>query len=195
MTTTPEVRAAILARLMARAELGVVHGFERYSNRLKELADLYTIGAGNGRRELRGWHLRRVRRRVRTDGSSMYVRVQTDWRLRGFLALEDAGQTETVLDSLVDAIEADFRSDDTLGGLIEQLGPDGVDAAWGWQLTDSQPVVFGGVLCNSVELTLTTVHSEPRGIEGDAFTLAVAGWDLDADPGAETTDHVQLEGA
>ncbi|MEX2630027.1 MAG: hypothetical protein WD341_08825 [Tistlia sp.] len=194
MTTTPQVRAAILAKLQARSELGLVHGFERYSKQASTLVELYTSAGAGAKRELRGWYLRRLRRRVRADGS-MYVKVETEWRLRGFLGLEDAEATETVLDSLVDAIEADFRADDTLGGLVERLGPEGEESAWGWQLTDSGPVMFGSMLCNSAELSLTTVHSEPRGVEGDPFTLAVAGWNLDAEPGDETEDHVQLEGA
>lgn len=149
--TLAQIRAAIVARIESVAEVGLVHGFERFAKGEKDFRTLYAHAG-----QIRGWNVRRVTRAesVPAVGSSTVV---NKWRIRGFMSLEDASSSELVFDGLIEALCDAFRADETLGGLIFSMAPDG-QAASGLQLDDSGPVMFAGVLCHSGSLTLHTVH-------------------------------------
>lgn len=151
MPTLEQIRAAIVSQIESVADIGPVHGFERFAKGEKDFRALY---AYNG--QVCGWHVRRITRReiAPAVGSSTVV---NKWRIRGFMSLEDAASSELVFDGLIEALCDAFRADQTLGGLIFSMTPDGQTVS-GLQLDDSGPVMFAGVLCHSGSLTLHTVH-------------------------------------
>lgn len=142
-----DIRAAIVAKLRTLPDIGVVHDYERFARGEKDFRDLYQTGD-----RILGWHVRRV---ATTEKSPVLGRWYTshDWEIRGFMGLDDAGQSEIVFDGLIEAIREAFRLDETLG--IAGLFTVDADSA-GVQLADSGPVMFGGVLCHSARLTLRT---------------------------------------
>jgi hypothetical protein len=153
MPTPTQVRAAIKAKLVAIADIGVVHDYERYIREPSKLQALYVSGDPA---RLRGWHIRRISTREFLEDIARW-RVVIGWRIRGFMAVDDEGTTEKTFDDLVEAIRDAFRADDDLGGLIFSCVDPSSDEA-GVQLINHQPVLFCGVFCHHAELGLTTQH-------------------------------------
>jgi hypothetical protein len=144
------VRAAIVGLLGTVTGMGQVHSYERYVHVKSDLAAVYLSGG-----QLNGWFVRRVGyRRTREPGQ---IVTNTHWRIGGYLGLADADQTELQMDDLVDGINAAIEADRTLGGAVNDTG-DGRQI--GAILDDSGPVLFAGVLCHSVRLTLITRQIE-----------------------------------
>ena len=54
MTSTADIRAAIIAKISAIADIGKVHGYERFAAQQSKLKEFYEF---NGR--IQGWALRR----------------------------------------------------------------------------------------------------------------------------------------
>ncbi len=148
------VRAAIAARLSAVADIGVVHSYERYSHDLATLIKLYY---SLPHRQLRGWFIRRKATRENGILPPRYLEV-ANWEIRGFMALDDANATEKKMDDLIEAIRDAFRADRTLGGTVTKIGELPATASRGMQLEDFGPVMFGGVLCHGVRLSLVTTR-------------------------------------
>lgn len=143
----PTIRAAIVARLLSIPDIGVVHDYERFARGEKEFRELYLSGG-----RILGWHVRRV---ATAEKSPVLGRWYTthDWEIRGFMGLDDAGASETVFDGLIEAIRAAFRADESLGVVgLATVDP----AVAGIQVTESGPVMFGGVLCHGARLALRT---------------------------------------
>ena len=154
MTTLAEIRAAIVAELNAIAAIGVVHDYERYAAREGDFRTLYLYDLGAGEKQIRGWYVRRLST-VETSAALGRFEETHQWLIRGFMAIDDASASEKTFDDLIEAIRARFRANESLGGLIASVvapGGKGVD------LVESQPVLFGGVLCHSARLQLATWH-------------------------------------
>lgn len=149
------IRAAIVARMSAVSDLGVVHAYERYAADLAKLKQLY-YSAPHG--NIRGWFVRRV-----ATGESGNIRSHTveaiSWQLRGYMAFDDAAQSELTFDALIESLRDTFAPDETLGGAVDQCSePGNEDGQSGLQLVDAGPVMFGGVLCHAARLELLTVR-------------------------------------
>lgn len=202
MTTSLEaIRAAIGQRLTAVADIGVVHPYERYAKTEKDFAALYLWHDG-GVASLRGWFIRRVALRSFYK-SRVWSRIETDWQIRGFLALQDVQASEIVMDGLVEQIRRTLAADLSLGGLVE-VPPPADGQVYGPQLVESAPYMLGGVLCHGVALALTTTHYETEAVTAvDDFRIFHANWDIPPignvgpeipdDDNADATDHVILE--
>jgi len=152
MPDTAAVRAAILGNVNSVADIGQVNDFERYAKSQTNMLKLYQTG-----KQVLGWHLTR---RAPVAVTSIAVGrdvVRTSWELRGFMSLDDSAASEKVFDGHVENIRAAMRADESLGGVAETVLPEG-DA--GWQVVESGPVMFAGVLCHSATLKLTTIHYE-----------------------------------
>lgn len=204
-----QIRAAIGARIAAIPEIGLVHPYERYAIKDAQLLALMLWHpAPEAQPELRGWNIHRSAFRGYRQ-TSRVTRIETDWRIAGFMALQDARQTEILMDILVDQVRAAINSDLTLGGLVEAPAPDQT-TPWGVQCPESGPYMYGGVLCHGVRLTLTTTHyvdasTDPAADPANAapFKFFHANWDirpigdvgpdLPDDAHADATDHVILE--
>lgn len=153
MPTVEQIRDAIVAKLSAVADIGKVHGFERYAVQAGEMKALY-VATIAGRDQLRGWFVRRLRTAETSDALGRYV-VTHDWKIRGYMALEDSAASEKAFDGLIELIRDAFRSDENLGGLISSTV---VEDAAGVQVEESAPVLFAGALCHSAGLRLVTRH-------------------------------------
>lgn len=190
MSSTTQIRNAIVAALQDVEGIGRVHAFERYAKDTGKLAQLYMVG-----RELHGWYVRRVALRE-VEWSSDENREVATWRIVGFMALKDEDASELAFDLIIDRIRAAFRNDESLGGLVEQLGdPDGGQGRGesAVQIEGSGPVMFCGVLCHQARLLLTTVAQRPIGEPVvDDLALVHVAWDF-AEPSTAQSPDGQID--
>lgn len=159
MATVAQIRAAIKAKLAAVTGIGQVHDYERFAKTEREFQDLYK-DATSGR--VKGWNFYRAATAER-DLDVGEVRRLHEWRITGFMGLDDLDASGKLLDDLVELIATAFRTDRTLGGLTidikdmdNEFGPSGV------QVDGIEPVMFAGVLCHRAQLTLVTETTEPN---------------------------------
>ena len=153
------IRDWIVAQLNTVPTIGVVHAYQRYADREKQLADLYFH---NGR--LCGWFVRRVSVAEKLL-NSQYNNEQTFWVIRGYLAVNDVAASELEFDALLDAIRTVFRVG-MLNPLVEIAGEavllsyteQKIKEQIGFAVLDSQPVLFAGVLCHSAQCQLITTR-------------------------------------
>lgn len=147
MTRIAAIRAAIVAKMAAIPDIGIVHAHQPWLKTEARLKDLYV---SNG--QLRGWFVRRIATAETSPALGTAIEVHR-WRIQGFMALDDTGSSELAFDDLIEAIRDAFRADETLGGEISGTATkDGT----GIQVEDSLPVAFCGVLCHSALLALST---------------------------------------
>lgn len=149
------VRAAIVTRLSAVADIGIVHERERNAPDLNRLKALYFSPAHN---QVRGWYVRRMA--IAESGNVLSRTVeQARWRIVGVMSFDDAAASELVFDDLIDAVRKAFALDETLAGTVDQCSdPESSAGLTGLQLDDAGPVMFGGVLCHAARLSLTTTR-------------------------------------
>lgn len=156
MATTADLRAAILALVQSVPNIGQVHDYERFAAGTKDFRLMYE-SAG----KILGWHVRRggFSAVQVADGINQ---VRTEWKVRGFMSLDDAAQSEITFDSLVDALSVKLTRDPTLGGLGNYVP--------GFELkADVGPVMFSGVLCHSASISFSTLHDQVAGIDFNAL--------------------------
>ena len=153
MPEAAEIRTAIKSVIDGVSDIGVVHAYERYADNKSEFKTLYMqeISSVN---QVRGWFIRRMTRKESSEYEGR-TKVIMSWRIQGYMGFVDADESELAFDALLDALVAAFRSDDTLGGVVDSTIV-GQDA--GLQLEDSGPVLFAGVLCHSARGRLMTQH-------------------------------------
>jgi hypothetical protein len=155
MSDVAVIRAAIKAKLLTVADIGVVNDTERYTDQMSALKVMYVASIA-GADQLRGWHIRKVGHTLITDDLMRWA-YHTRWRLRLFMALNDANESEKAFDDLIEAASEAFRLDDNLGGaVLTSIDPESNES--GLQLEESEPVLFAGVLCHSAKLSLHTQH-------------------------------------
>lgn len=149
------IRAAIVACLNTVPSIGVVQRFERNASDMARLKALYWSAPLN---QLRGWYVRRVAT-AESGNRQAHTVEQMRWRITGFLAFDDANESELVFDELIESVRNAFAQDETLGGTVDQCSdPSSADGVTGIQLDDAGPVMFAGVLCHACRLSLTTVR-------------------------------------
>ena len=150
MPTVSQIRAAIKAKLVAIPDIGVVHDYERLAASVGKLKALYVVDG-----KLLGWHIRRV---ATGEVSPVIGRYTIDhrWQIRGFMAIDDAAESERTFDDLIEAIRDAFRADETLNNLIG--GTQAPPPSIGVQLIEHGPVMFADVLCHGARLAYATRH-------------------------------------
>lgn len=151
MSGVAAIRTAIATTLSGIANIGVVHEYERYAKNMKDLEALYAPAGA-----LRGWFIRRetTGENSRHQGRSV---EQIAWMIRGFMSLDDSTSSELTFDGLIEDIRDAFRSDETLGGVIDQTTlPSNYES--GIQLVDNGPAMFANVLVHACRLRLNTVR-------------------------------------
>jgi hypothetical protein len=147
------IRDAILTCHKSVASIGVVHAYERALTLENQLKALYVTEI-DGEQTLRGWWWRREAVEERQINNLRHL-VVTQWRCRGYVAINDAMASELVFDGLIEAMRTQFRSDQGLLSTTLQ-SPMGDESPNGLQLLDAGPLMFCGVLCHSARLSLTT---------------------------------------
>jgi hypothetical protein len=153
MSGVREVRHAIVTRLRAIDAVGEVQAYQRYAHAQDKLRAIYKE---SGDDQLCGWFVTRLStsETARLEPRSI---EQIHWRIQGVMALNDAEGSELDMDHLIEAIRDAFRNDDTLGDTVATCTLPGGGAA-GIQLDDCGPVMFAGVLCHGVRLSLHTIR-------------------------------------
>lgn len=151
MSMLADHRAALATLMNTVPGVGLVHTYEPYARTEQAFRALYGWTTPAGAVQVRGWHIRRTATRERELGVGRTFNAHT-WQVRGFMALDEAGETELEFDELIEAIRQAYRADPTLGGVAPLSPAEGA----GIDVTDSRPVVFAGVLCHSAVLQLTT---------------------------------------
>ena len=157
MPSLNQIRAAIAEKIFSLDPSVAVHEYERYTQNASDLIAMYKSGDAENAR-LHGWHVRRLATKEVLVDTGRWSIWHT-WRIRGFMAIDDADESEKLFDTEIEAIRDAFRADDSLGGLVFECVAQNGDT--GVQVIASQPVLFAGVLCHSAELGLTTQHLEP----------------------------------
>lgn len=153
MSTLADHRIAIVSALDSVPGIGIVHDRERYASDSAAFKRFYLYTPPGGAQQLRGWWVRRVKTAERMRNLARTLSVHT-WQIRGFAAFNDADASELVMDDLVEQFRAVVRADQSLGGAL-QPGPLD-DEETGVQVTDSGAVMFAGVMCHAVTLSLKT---------------------------------------
>lgn len=152
--TIKQIRDAIKAKIETVPNRGTVHTYERYAKEQSKLIEFYR-DATAGR--ILGWNIQRTGTHEVFVDTGRWV-CDHDWKIRGYMSLDDADATGETFDTFIEAIRDAFRSDDSLGGLIFSTVIDSKNNQAGVQVDEAGPVLFAGVLCHSARLALTTRH-------------------------------------
>ncbi|MBF0416991.1 MAG: hypothetical protein HQL86_01925 [Magnetococcales bacterium] len=148
MNQLETIRQAIIARLEEIPEIGIVHDHQPYIKSEQELRALYVDDG-----LLLGWYVRRIATKEQAGAIGQWIETHT-WMIWGVMALGDQGGSEIEFDGLIEQIRDAFREDQDLGGVVALTATHEVA---GIQVEKSEPVLFCGVLCHSVQLVLNTV--------------------------------------
>jgi hypothetical protein len=151
MSTLSIIRDAIAQKHRSVTDVGIVHAHERFTRDEEKFRALFVVKTANVPQQVRGWWWRRVGTQEKTLNTGTVMNVPT-WECRGYMALNDANQSELEFDELIEAFRDLVRADPTLGGVCDP-NPGEED---GVQVLDSGPVMFCGVLCHSAVLQLKT---------------------------------------
>lgn len=152
--TVKQIRDKIAAMMNSVDGVGKVHTYQRYTRQNSGLVDLYK-DAASGR--LLGWNVSKTATREAYIDIGRWV-LDHDWKIRGFMALDDADATEETFDTLIESIRDVFRADPTMGDLIFNTVIEEKNNQAGMQVEEAGPVLFAGVLCHSARIGLTTRH-------------------------------------
>lgn len=147
-------RAAIVALLGTVPEVGRVHAFQRFAREENAFRAHYLHTLPNGAQQLRGWQVSNAAVRERELGVGRWFN-EFEWDVRGYLALDDAEQTEITFDSLVEEFRTRFRADPTMGGVS---AAERLDIDDGVQKLSAGHVLFCSVLCHTAQLKLRTTE-------------------------------------
>lgn len=148
------IRSAIVANLLAVADIGRVHAYQRYAVNLRDLAALYRSDA---HQQLRGWYVTRLAMAETNNIQARTVEV-IRWRIFGAMALADGDSSELIFDDLLEAVRDRFASDESLGGSVDQCSEPGGDGETGLQIDEQGPATFADVLCHTARCSLLTVR-------------------------------------
>lgn len=154
------IREAIANQLLGVPEIGRVHDWERPFTTATGLQQFYGWPADTPDAPIRGWCVTLHRFSGSPARTGRGRRITCQWRITGYLSLQDAAASEMTLTGLIDSIAAVFDADPTLGGTVSRCAKgDPPDALAGiqcrrigmLQLADSPP-------CHMVLLKLYTQH-------------------------------------
>ena len=152
------VRTAIKTTIAGVANMGAVQDYERYTKEAGALLALYESAAQGGNR-LYGWFVSLVRVGERFMTLGRYHAI-ADWKIVGYMGLNDADATEKLLAAQIDLMRDAFRASDDLGSpggltltcIIEDRGNEA-----GLQLEAIDSVLFAGVLAHRARCRLGTL--------------------------------------
>lgn len=145
MPTLAQVSTAIKNKWSGVVGVNVpVHEYERFKKNSGEFATIYKNSATN---RLHGYNFYREATREE-DIDVGTVRRLHIWRWNGLMAIDDADNSQKLLQDEVELVAAAFRLDRRLGGVVldlkdmdQERGPSGL------QVERVEPVMFAGVLC------------------------------------------------
>jgi len=126
----------------ASSTLGMIHKYERWTNDWNVFLNFFK-DPETGR--IFGWEIRRMSRPAEKLGGGE-EQLTHFYRIKGYMALQDADQTELLFNAAIDALCDIFRGNHTLDNVCHDAGPMAVDLI--------EERFFGNVLCHYAELRL-----------------------------------------
>ena len=151
MSSSAQIRTAILTVLQGVSGIGLVYERQRYSKSSKTLMEFYVQGG-----VLQGGFIsRKGFKKVSPEGHTFTV--LTTWEIDLFRAFQESGDSELAFDAVIDSIDEAFIADQTLGGVVAATV---TEEQAGIRLLTSQPAMFAGVLVHYAKLSLITEHDE-----------------------------------
>ena len=145
MATWAQLRAAIKTELDTVANVGKTHGYERYASDWANFLGHFKDGTGI----VRGWTIHRETMAVEInalDQPNMRLDQTVAVVLRGYMGLNDSGDTQATFDALLDTVMAAFNGQPSLHADVRLIGP--------CQLQRNEWRNFGGVLCHYCEIAI-----------------------------------------
>ena len=139
------IRTEIKAVLEGITDIGMVHGYERFSTDWKKFLDFFKPA---GKDYIRGWTIRRV---TTTEELATHEEGDRDYsfKIRGYMSLSDSIASSDTFDDYIETICDTFRAliRDDLNDKADMLGLMQVDLI--------EDRMFGTVLCHYCELSIT----------------------------------------
>jgi hypothetical protein len=154
------IRTAITDRLASVPDVGRVHDWQRPFTTEAELRQHYGWPADAPDAPLRGWYVTLHRITGTPARSGRGRRLTCQWRITGYMSVQDPLASEITLTGLVDAIAAAFDADPTLDGTVQRCGKgEAADAIAGIQCRRIVPVrLLDSLPCHQTRLVLHTQH-------------------------------------
>lgn len=139
------IRDQVQSTLAGVAGIGQVHNYQRYVTDRTAFESLFVSGG-----VINAWlHTRRGTEGLRQTNRDT-VRRHT-WEILGYYGLNDSAQSELTFQALLEAIEAAFRTDVSLGGTAEYVEAIDIQEPVGHVML---PPGDGGFLCHFAVLRL-----------------------------------------
>lgn len=146
------IQNAIIAHMKQVKGIGQVFAYEPYHRQMQDLISLYLVGG-----KINGWSVLREAV-VETPATIGTIGVfqnseKIDWKILGFREITEPGDSALLFNETVDALRDVFRNNRTLStpGITTVF-----DERAGLELIDAGLAQFGGAICHTAVLGLTT---------------------------------------
>jgi len=144
MSTLSDLKAKIKTILEAISEVGVVNGYERWTNRYVKFLEFYKP---SGEDKINGCEISRESTLEVPESLGPRYLDTYGFIIRYYYSLDDEAGSEDELDEIIELIRAAFRANRTLDGLCQRH--DFI------QVPLIEPRFFSNVLVHYAEMTLT----------------------------------------
>lgn len=146
ITQTPssyiQITDVIAARMGTIPGIGKIHGYQRHVNDPEKRKTLFV---DTDKQRLCVWMISRI-----SFGDTQYAstanEINSEYVIRGYMAVDDAKESEHIFQKLINSISDLFRPQDDLNGLVEMCGP--------IQARSIGYVEWSGVFVHAAELSL-----------------------------------------
>lgn len=154
MSEYSDQRDAIKALIETVTDVGIVHGYPRYGD-----AAQHWITEIDGKKQIRAWEIGLQEPGVEVERLTQGHRHRyMNWRIQGYVGLEDEAATYDTITALAEAIAAVIDADETLTGTaLGILAPGGTDNAVQISAADAL-TIGGGALCWGIDLTFSSYN-------------------------------------
>lgn len=151
-----EIREQIKTVLGSVSGIGIVHDHDRFTTNNQKMLDYFKDASG--RINTCMFRREKMSKKTITIGQNK-ERIHV-FAIRVIMGLNEAQDTGTIFDDLLDSVEKVFDSKQTLNGTCRSLSPEWGPIAGisGAQIDISEDRIFAGVLCHYGELHLAVVE-------------------------------------
>lgn len=150
MTTLTELKDAIKAKMMTVAGVENVYTYEPFAEQQSAQRAFYKDTSN----DIHGYFITRVA----TKGVPAFEKTDiVDFAIRGLRSLNESQESELAFDLEIEAIRSAFDDDHTLGDLVDDIS--NVEGLSGLQVIDEAKVMFCGILCHAVDMSLKVSYT------------------------------------
>lgn len=128
---------------------GIVHEYGRWTADWNKFLALFQDPIS---RRILGWEITR-RAAPGAYISTIEEEFVAQYRISGYMGIQDADRTDILFNALIDLIREEFRKDMTLGGLNQ--------GAQGFSVEIIDERMFGSVLCHHCEIVIPITTYTP----------------------------------